>query len=339
MSSNVVRLAQQGSFSDRQLDLIKRTVANDTNAPEFDLFCEVARRAQLDPFKRQISAIVFSKDDPKKRKMSIITNIDGLRAIAARSSRYRPDEEEPDYEYDADAKDPNCNPLGLVKARVRIYIRDEGGKEWRPVTGVAYWDEYAPIRESGEGGEEWQENGVHPPGHKKAGQPRYRKVPIGETIRKLDTSGQWGKMARVMLAKCAEAQALRKAFPEDLSGLYEGSELDRARAEDLTASERIDALHVDTRLAAVGAANAIMLTFSPAAGIEAVPMGKVADRCIEAIKEFDLRHLTWFESANSHPLREFWARSKSDALEVKKAIDDRRKALFEASEADAGEQG
>jgi hypothetical protein len=40
-------------------------------------------------------------------------------------------------------------------------------------------------------------------------QPTERKV--------LDKSGRWADMPFLMLAKCAEAQAIRKGWPEDLS--------------------------------------------------------------------------------------------------------------------------
>jgi phage recombination protein Bet len=289
-------------YTPGQLALIKNTVAKDCNPMEFDLFVTVARNAGLDPFRKQISAIVFSKDNAEKRRMSIITTIDGLRVIAARSRRYRPDEEEPRIEYDPNQKS-DTNPLGIVKATVRVYIADaqrEGG--WKPVAGVAYWDEFAPIKD------EWAWN-----------DEKRKREPTGRQT--LD--GNWPKMGRVMISKCAEAQALRKAFPEDMSALYEAAELDRAQAAEFTPSEIVEQAEAENRLTKIGGHRAIMFQLFPNAPLEAIPLGQVADKVMGAAREFSaVQQHRWFMSANTQPLREFWAHSPSDALAVKKFLEE-----------------
>jgi phage recombination protein Bet len=338
MNAIVALNSSNAGFSAAQVALIKNTVARDTNSDEFDLFVSVARNTRLDPLRKQIMAIVYSKDDAAKRKMSIVTGIDGLRAIASRSQRYRPDEEEPLFTYDEKLIGP-ANPLGLVKAVVKIYIADaqrDGG--WRAVSGVAYWDEFAPIKDEVEGGFDWEDiPGQFWPDSNK---PKKRKVPRvagAAMIRQLDTSGQWGKMGRLMLAKCAEAQALRKAFPEDLSGLYEYSEMDQATAV-LTPSEMVEATQVDERLLRIGGPGGILFQFWPNEPLESVGLGQIADKVMSAARDMGgTKQLDWFESVNQQSMREFWARAKTDALAVKTFLEERRIALAEAERSAAAE--
>lgn len=298
--SNIVPLQNHAAdFQPRELALIKRTVAADTNTDEFDLFISYCRALQLDPRRRQIYALVYSKNKPDKRKMSIIVGIDGFRSVAARSGCYRADDEEPRFEYDAEAKSPT-NPLGLVKAVVKVWQFSHG--QWFPVTASAYWEEYAPIKEEWA----WDDN---------AG----KNKPTG----KKTLDGKWPQMPRLMLAKVAEALALRKAWPGNFSNVYAAEEMDRANVLDLTASEAAAHGEQETRMERIGGGNSILVDWLDNSTIQPVPVGAFADRVAEFIDKHkeEPSQLMQFSERNRHALREFWAKSPGDALEVKKMLE------------------
>lgn len=313
------------SFTPKQLDLIRRTVAADLNTDEFDMFISISQMNGLNPFKKAIYALVYNKDDVNKRKVSFITGIGGYRSIAARSGQYRPDEQAPRVLTDETLVDPDSNPEGISHAEVTVHRYGPDGR-WYPITGRAYWAEYAPLKEDA-GDFEWIDTGET---WGDSGKPKKRKVRKTDASGKriLDTSGQWGKMPRVMLAKCAEADALRKGWPEDLGNLYVDAEMDRATTLDLTATEIVEQERTAKRQAALGGPNMITVTFEFSEGLQSIPAGEFADRCVGWVKQLESADsVTNWLDYNRVALKQFWGTNPGDALELKKVFEARVEAL------------
>lgn len=300
-------------YSPSQLDLIRRTVAKDTNPEEFDMFVEICRRQQLDPFRRQIYAFVFNKEKPAKRQFVTVTGIDGYRAIAKRTGKYRPAEKEPEFDIDESLIDPETNPFGLVKAVVTIFQYGPDGN-WHPVIGTARWNEYAPLDYTEF---EWVDTGET---YEDSGKPKKQRRPK-QGAKKVLSKDNWKTMGHSMLAKCAEAQALRKGWPEETGGIYTQEELTKVEV-DMTATEEVEKYNEEERMKKVGAKSSVPLIFDYMVGIEFVPDGQVADRILEHVKKFESSsEIDMWKQGNRAGLQMFWAKNKSEALQVKAEIE------------------
>lgn len=310
-------------YSRAQLDTIKRTVAKDTNDIEFNLLMEYAAAKQLDPFSKQVIAIVFNKNDEAKRQMTIITTQDGLRVMAARCGDYRPEESEPEYEYDAELKGP-ANPLGIVKCTVKLWKQDGKSGQWHPVNGTAYWDEYAPIKKTAESyeyvdtGETWADTG----------KPKKKKVAKGEITEAVDDSGQWKRMGRTMIAKCARAAALRGGWPTVFSGVYSEEEMDRARVSDLTASELVAQEEEDRRAKAIAMSSDEYPWVGADGNLTFVAAGRYCDHVMAVARSMATqKEVADTLTRNREAMMRFWARHKDDALQLRKELDKLSKEL------------
>jgi len=295
------------AFNPSQLKVIKDTVAKDANPTEFSLFMEACRAYGLDPFRKQIFSIIYSKDNADKRKQTIIVSRDGLRVLAHRCRDYRPASEPAQIAYDPEAKGPT-NPKGIVSATVKLWKQDNRG-EWYPVIGEAYWDEFAPVVD------EWAFD-----------QEERKRKPTGKKT--LDASGNWAKMPIVMLTKCAESQALRAGWPETFGGVYSEEEMDRVTAS-VSASEALEAHERAERELRTGG-RGLLMVFDDAMKLEKVPMGSVADRVSEFVQNADPEEVHKFRVRNEDALREFWTVNPTDALELKKSFEAKEKQLEKA---------
>lgn len=318
--------------------LVRRTSAKDCNSDEFDQFVAVCRELGLSPLRKQIYAFVFNKDDPDKRQMALVVGIDGGRSIAARSGNYRPDDKPPVWVFDHNAKNPLTNPHGIVSCTVGVYHRPTRADPFERITATVFWDEFAPIiRAASPDAYEWVGTGeYYPQGHKNAGKEvRRRQLRQGasaEVTERLDPKKeQWTRGGRHKIALCAEMQALRRGWPEDMSRLYVEEETDRAAAtidgeySDLTPSEMVAKAEIDTRVERLGGP-AILAALGENGALIRVPHGEFADRVMEATAKLQPAEVSAFVARNREALRDFWAHNKTDALELNRALEQRSAA-------------
>lgn len=181
-------------------------------------FLAHCRRTGLDPIARQIYAI------ERGGKWGIQVSIDGFRLVAERSRRYAG---QAPVEWTADGETwvhvwLSDQPPAAARATVLRSDFDE------PMVAVARFSSYVQLVDEYEG----------PYGSR---QKTGKKVP-GE---------MWARMPEVMIAKVAEALALRKAFPQELSGLYTEDEMDQALStpESAPRAQRSSTLEPGTRSA------------------------------------------------------------------------------------------
>lgn len=169
-------------------------------------YCQVSG---LDPFKREVYLIARKErvNGEQRDKWTVQTGIDGFRTLAARTGDHvatlGPYWAGADGQWrDVWLEDepPKAARVGIVRAN-----RHE------PYWGTALYREFVPMRKVYEG---------------RGDASRPKRNPDGTNVE--EPQGLWAKMPAHMIAKCAEALAIRRAFPREAGGIYSEDEMAQA---------------------------------------------------------------------------------------------------------------
>lgn len=192
--------ADQTTWTEEQALVLKQAgVDNDVTHAELTGFLHLTQRTGLDPFSRQIYLIGRWDTRAGRKVFSPQTGIDGYRIVAQRTA----ERTGTPLSYDDSlwcGEDGDWHDVWLSKEAPRaakVTVYRGASK----FSAVATYDEYVQT--------------------KKGGEP----------------TSMWARMPAVMLAKCAESLALRKAFPHDLAGVYTTEEMMQADNPARTGAE------------------------------------------------------------------------------------------------------
>lgn len=195
MTTEIV-IREPPSLGAEQIELIKNTIAKGATDDELRLFVQTCNRLALDPFARQIYLVKRWDSKLRCEVAQSQVSIDGFRLVAERTREYR-GQTAPQW----------CGTDGVWKdvwlsdqppAAARVGVHRQGFAE--PMVRVAKYTSYVQTTR------DKQSNAERP-------------------------NRMWATMPEVMLSKCAEALALRAAFPHELGGVYSTDEMGQAENE------------------------------------------------------------------------------------------------------------
>jgi phage recombination protein Bet len=188
-------------YSPEQIQLIKDVYAKGASDLEFEFFLNVSRHRALDIISGQLWLVKRYDSNLQRDVMTPQTSIDGYRVLAERSTSYAGQVGPWWCGPDGEWKDAWLSDKPPTAARVGVLRKD-----WaEPIYAVARYSAYVQLKKDGNPNKIWQ------------------------------------KMSDLMLAKCAEALALRKAFPQQTSGIYTREEMGQAQIEPGSIPAQIEA--------------------------------------------------------------------------------------------------